>query len=209
MYASRTNSISTKAHAFRKLVVALNASVASILLLGGCLSLQTGLTIQRATTPQHMAGIKLVLGEQEHLGERRRALGASDTDGPVERFVALDTKNNDLVVGCVYCQTKRPNPAPSVAHFLSPYVHLYNLHVAPNMRRQGLGTALVQRVIEECLDNDWDDDNDVGGCQGVLLSVDANNAGNAVRIYEKMGFSVSGVKCEGETPMFRPKDPPS
>ena len=186
------------------------------LLAGVCHALPGAFPIERATTPQQTQQINLLLGgaaAQPYRGEQpRQALGVTERDGPVERFVALDRENDSLVVGCVDCQMKRPDTAPSVAHFLSPYLHLYNLHVAPSMRRQGLGTALVERVIEECeINGDNDNDDHNGGdscCQGVLLSVDATNAASAVHIYEKLGFRVSGVKFEGETPMFRPNSPP-
>jgi len=173
-----------------------------------CHALQTLFKIDRATTPERIQEINCLLGEQND--ERRQALGASDSDGPVVRFVALDhgnnvddAKNDAAVVGCVFCQIKRPDSASSVAHFLTPYIHLFNLHVAPTFRRHGLGTALVERVIVECDKGDSKDD----CCKGILLSVDTVNAADAVRIYEKLGFSVSGVKYEGETPMFRRNDP--
>lgn len=174
-----------------------------------CCALQKSFRIERATTPERIEEIYHLLGEQNN--ERRQALGASDSDGPVVRFAALDhgvygdddDDNDAAIVGCVFCQIRRPDPAPSVAHFLTPYIHLYNLQVSPRMRRRGIGTALVARVIEEC---NIADSSKEDGCKGILLSVDAVHASNAVRMYEKLGFSVSGVKYEGETPMFRPKD---
>lgn len=169
----------------------------------------SGFVVVHATTPELQLKVKAILNESSSLNTNndRVTLGSSPKDGAVVQFVAVMTKTtssakdkdvtekDNAVIGCVFCQTKNPSVGISTTQFRSPYVYLYNLHVQPSQRQQGVGTALIQAVVEYARKED---------SQGVLLSVDTDNARNAVRIYERLGFEISGARFQGETPMFRP-----
>ena len=146
-------------------------------------------SIERAVTPERLEQVRVLLGDARRGPD---STSTDDEDDPVVRFAAVSSED-DRTLGCVFCQTKRKESF-STTLFLSPYVYLYNLHVDPSARRQRLGTALVERVVEYAIEQQ---------AQGILLSVDCHNAATAVRIYEQMGFALSGAPMEGETPMFR------
>ena len=57
---------------------------------------------------------------------------------------------------------------------------IYSLAVAPEMRRRGVGTALMRHVERELA---------IRGCPKVNLQVVASNAGT-VAFYEKLGYAV-------------------
>jgi ribosomal-protein-alanine N-acetyltransferase len=63
-------------------------------------------------------------------------------------------------------------------------LHLNNLAVVPEMRRQGLATALLHRVLSE---------GERLGATRTTLEVRRSN-GVALKLYERFGFSVAGVR---------------
>ena len=70
---------------------------------------------------------------------------------------------------------------------LSRYVdawHVMNVAVAPERRRQGVASALLQRLLELTEDD---------GMRGYTLEVRVSNLG-AIRLYERFGFVPKGVR---------------
>jgi ribosomal-protein-alanine N-acetyltransferase len=63
-------------------------------------------------------------------------------------------------------------------------VHINNVAVRPQFRAQGIGTALLQRVLAEARQL---------GARRAMLEVRASNEG-ARRLYERLGFYVAGIR---------------
>jgi ribosomal-protein-alanine N-acetyltransferase len=63
-------------------------------------------------------------------------------------------------------------------------LHLNNLAVVPEMRRQGVGTALLERVLSE---------GERLGATRTTLEVRRSNE-VALKLYERFGFSVAGAR---------------
>jgi ribosomal-protein-alanine N-acetyltransferase len=63
-------------------------------------------------------------------------------------------------------------------------LHINNLAVEPGRRREGVGAALLQRVIEDGVQK---------GATRVTLEVRQSNE-EALRLYERFGFRVEGVR---------------
>lgn len=63
-------------------------------------------------------------------------------------------------------------------------IHINNVAILPGMRGQGIGTVLMQRVLEEARDL---------GAQRATLEVRVSNEG-ARRLYERLGFYVAGTR---------------
>ena len=61
---------------------------------------------------------------------------------------------------------------------------LYNIASAPECRRQGVGQALLRRVLSDC---------EARGVRSIYLEVRASNAA-ALGLYEKVGFMRLGVR---------------
>ena len=62
--------------------------------------------------------------------------------------------------------------------------HVMNLAVAPENRRVGLATTLMQQLFEQTADD---------GNRGYTLEVRVSNA-EAIRLYERLGFAAKGVR---------------
>jgi ribosomal-protein-alanine N-acetyltransferase len=70
---------------------------------------------------------------------------------------------------------------------LSRYVdawHIMNVAVAPERRRQGIASALLQRLLELTKDD---------SLRGYTLEVRVSNLG-AIRLYERFGFRRKGIR---------------
>ena len=81
------------------------------------------------------------------------------------------------------------DPAGTVIGFCSFWrildeLHINNIAVAPERRHQGVGSALLKRVLEEGTQL---------GAKRATLEVRQSNE-PARRLYERFGFSVSGVR---------------
>ena len=63
-------------------------------------------------------------------------------------------------------------------------IHINNVAIVPELRRQGIGTALMQRVFDEAKQL---------GARRATLEVRASNE-VARRLYERLGFSVAGTR---------------
>jgi ribosomal-protein-alanine N-acetyltransferase len=63
-------------------------------------------------------------------------------------------------------------------------LHINNLAVLPNRRREGIGTALLTEVLRDGLRR---------GARRATLEVRRSNA-SARRLYERFGFTVAGVR---------------
>ncbi len=62
--------------------------------------------------------------------------------------------------------------------------HVMNLAVAPENRRVGLATTLMQQLFEQTAED---------GNRGYTLEVRVSNA-EAIRLYERLGFAAKGVR---------------
>ncbi|HUF53582.1 MAG TPA: GNAT family N-acetyltransferase [Dehalococcoidia bacterium] len=69
---------------------------------------------------------------------------------------------------------------------LREYLHLFALGVAPEFRRQGIGSRLIGRVEEAATKR---------GCKGVFLNVGIENP-DARRLYERLGYVAEGDEFE-------------
>ncbi len=70
---------------------------------------------------------------------------------------------------------------------ISRYVdawHVMNIAVAPQFRRRGIATALLQKLFEQTED---------GSRRGYTLEVRVSNAG-AIKLYERLGFTARGTR---------------
>jgi ribosomal protein S18 acetylase RimI-like enzyme len=70
-------------------------------------------------------------------------------------------------------------------HFESESMHLFALEVALRLRRRGVGSAIVERVIEEAR---------ARGCTRVYLEVRTDNP--ARRLYHRLGFRRVGASFQ-------------
>jgi ribosomal-protein-alanine N-acetyltransferase len=71
--------------------------------------------------------------------------------------------------------------------FVSRYVdawHVMNVAVAPDQRRRGIATELLERLFEVTAGD---------GRRGYTLEVRVSN-GDAIRLYEKLGFQSRGIR---------------
>jgi ribosomal-protein-alanine N-acetyltransferase len=70
---------------------------------------------------------------------------------------------------------------------ISRYVdawHVMNIAVAPQFRRRGIATALLQKLFEQTED---------GSRRGYTLEVRVSNEG-AIKLYERLGFTARGTR---------------
>ena len=81
---------------------------------------------------------------------------------------------------------ERPVAGYCATWFLLPEVHINNLAVRPELRRRGLATYLLGRVLQQALD--------AGGERATLEVRRSNHA--ARRLYEGLGFRVRGVRAD-------------
>jgi [ribosomal protein S18]-alanine N-acetyltransferase len=64
--------------------------------------------------------------------------------------------------------------------------HLMNVAIDPDLQRQGIGSALIARLLEEV-------DGDSPTTSRYTLEVRQSNAG-AIRLYERFGFRAAGLR---------------
>lgn len=81
---------------------------------------------------------------------------------------------------------ERPVAGYCATWFLLPEVHINNLAVRPELRRRGLATYLLGRVLQSALE--------AGGERATLEVRRSNHA--ARRLYEGLGFRVRGVRAD-------------
>ena len=63
-------------------------------------------------------------------------------------------------------------------------LHILNVAVAPDHRRQGIGVALMKRLIDEAREI---------SARAITLEVRESNQ-SAIRLYERVGFVLAGVR---------------
>ena len=78
----------------------------------------------------------------------------------------------------------RPVAAFCACWIVADELHVNTLAVHPDLRRQGLGLALMRHVVEDAA---------AGGARRATLEVRRSNL-PALRLYELLGFTVSGVR---------------
>ena len=106
----------------------------------------------------------------------------------LEEMINNDTKPiyvaviNDYVVGYAMCQIR----VPTSNMYPIKVFHLDDLCVDEKYRKQGIGEALYQKVVETAKDNN---------CYEVTLNVWPGNDA-ALKFYEKMGMKTRSVFME-------------
>ena len=132
-----------------------------------------GLVIELFTGPSDLEGI-LAVDASSFLRPWTREMYQAELDNPsVTRIFVVRTP--ELPVAG-YCAT----------WFLLPEVHINNLAIRPELRRQGLATQLLVRVLQSAAD--------AGGERATLEVRRSNHA--ARRLYEGLGFRVRGVRAD-------------
>jgi [ribosomal protein S18]-alanine N-acetyltransferase len=123
--------------------------------------------------PADLDGI-LAIDAESFLRPWTREMYEAELDNPaVTRIFVIRTPDRP-VAG--YCAT----------WFLLPEVHINNLAVRPELRRRGLATYLLGRVLQRALE--------AGGERATLEVRRSNHA--ARRLYEGLGFRVRGVRAD-------------
>src|SRR5580765_2290164 len=123
--------------------------------------------------PGDLDGI-LAVDAESFLRPWTREMYEAELDNPaVTRIFVIRTLDRP-VAG--YCAT----------WFLLPEVHINNLAVRPELRRRGLATHLLGRVLQTALE--------AGGERATLEVRRSNHA--ARRLYEGLGFRVRGVRAD-------------
>lgn len=92
-------------------------------------------------------------------------------DGSVSRFMLARSAGDRIIGFCSYWQ-------------VVDEVHINNLAVLPEFRRQGIGRALLRRILADAVRQ---------GATRALLEVRRSND-EARRLYESLGFTVAGVR---------------
>jgi [ribosomal protein S18]-alanine N-acetyltransferase len=132
-----------------------------------------GLMIELFTGPSDLEGI-LAVDAASFVRPWTREMYKAELDNPsVTRIFVVRTPELS-VAG--YCAT----------WFLLPEVHINNLAIRPELRRQGLATRLLGRVLQSAAD--------AGGERATLEVRRSNHA--ARRLYEGLGFRVRGVRAD-------------
>lgn len=133
----------------------------------------TGLLVELLRDPADLDGI-LAVDAESFLRPWTREMYEAELDNPaVTRIFVIRTPER-AVAG--YCAT----------WFLLPEVHINNLAVRPELRRRGLATHLLGRVLQSALQ--------AGGERATLEVRRSNHA--ARRLYEGLGFRVRGVRAD-------------
>ena len=123
--------------------------------------------------PGDLDGI-LAVDAESFLRPWTREMYEAELDNPaVTRIFVIRTLDRP-VAG--YCAT----------WFLLPEVHINNLAVRPELRRRGLATYLLGRVLQTALE---------AGGERATLEVRRSNH-SARRLYEGLGFRVRGVRTD-------------
>ena len=86
-------------------------------------------------------------------------------------FMAIDTNDNDSLVGVVICKLERHRGGP-----MRGYIAM--LATKEHFRCKGIATTLVSKAIDLMIDKDADE---------VALETEETNTG-AMKLYEKLGF---------------------
>jgi ribosomal-protein-alanine N-acetyltransferase len=122
--------------------------------------------------------------------------GAADLDGVLDVDVLSFTRpwtramyeseflNRNTSRMFVLRTTGRPVAGYCAAWFVLDEIHINNIAVRPELRGQGLGSALLAHVLEE---------GRAAGASRATLEVRRSND-DARRLYERFGFRVAGVR---------------
>ncbi len=71
-----------------------------------------------------------------------------------------------------------------ISKISSPETHILNLTISSNYRKNGLGSSLVQLIIN---------DSRIRGVEDVILEVRVNNS-SAITLYKKLNFEKVGIR---------------
>jgi ribosomal-protein-alanine N-acetyltransferase len=123
--------------------------------------------------PADLDGI-LDVDAESFLRPWTREMYEAELNNPAVTRIFLIRTRDRAIAG--YCAT----------WFLLPEVHINNLAIRPELRRRGLATHLLGRVLQTALE--------AGGERATLEVRRSNHA--ARRLYEGLGFRVRGVRAD-------------
>ncbi len=98
-------------------------------------------------------------------------------------FAGELAKPSSLCVGAFDAETRQLVGYLIASRYVDAW-HVMNVAVAPEQRRQGIGSALLGSLFELTSDE---------GRRGYTLEVRVSNA-DAIRLYERLGFRARGVR---------------
>lgn len=128
--------------------------------------------VELLQAPDDLDGI-LAVDAESFLRPWTREMYEAELDNPAVTRIFVVRTTDQPVAG--YCAT----------WFLMPEVHINNLAVRPELRRRGLATYLLGRVLQTALE---------GGGERATLEVRRSNHA-ARKLYEGLGFRVRGVRA--------------
>jgi ribosomal-protein-alanine N-acetyltransferase len=136
-------------------------------------------TIEPLTSPSQIDAI-LAIEEVSFTNPWTREMYAAELRNPDVSFFLLAKDGDGAIVG--FCSFWR----------VLDELHINNLAVLPERRREGVATALLQRVVDDAAEL---------GTRRMMLEVRRSNTA-ALALYQRFGFSVAGVRSRYYTNPF-------
>jgi [ribosomal protein S18]-alanine N-acetyltransferase len=98
-------------------------------------------------------------------------------------FASELARSSSISLGAVAAETRELVGYLVISRYVDAW-HVMNIAVAPEWRRRGVATALLERLFEVTA---------ADGRRGYTLEVRVSNTG-AIRLYERLGFRSRGVR---------------
>ena len=119
--------------------------------------------------PKGVAAVDL-----EDAVEEMEGVFAGEYGTPVEEASLVVVDADGALIGCVQTVTSPPwEGIPAVPFVIELFVH-------PGQRRRGLGTVLLLSAAQAC---------HAGGWESMALNVQEETAGEAMHLYQRLGFA--------------------
>jgi [ribosomal protein S18]-alanine N-acetyltransferase len=124
---------------------------------------------------------KLALGDLAAIDAIERA--SYPTPWSRSMFASELGKSSSISLGAVAADTGELVGYLVISRYVDAW-HVMNIAVAPDWRRRGIATALLERLFEVTAQD---------GRRGYTLEVRVSNT-SAIRLYERLGFKSRGVR---------------
>ena len=98
-------------------------------------------------------------------------------------FAGELTKSSSLCLGAYESETDELVGYLIISRYVDAW-HVMNVAVAPEYRRRGIATRLLERLFELTAGD---------GCRGYTLEVRVSNR-SAIKLYEQLGFKARGIR---------------
>jgi [ribosomal protein S18]-alanine N-acetyltransferase len=119
--------------------------------------------------PKGVAAVDL-----EDAVEEMEGVFAGEYGTPVEEASLVVVDADGSLIGCIQTVTSPPwEGIPAVPFVIELFVH-------PGQRRRGLGTVLLLSAAQACFAKGW---------ESMALNVQEETAGEAVHLYQRLGFT--------------------